>query len=202
MEEYEEGQKECPRCHWQNPDNVQSEEDNEATLKGIDFQPEDALNPGMILRGRYIVGTVRRTSEKYRIYMSYDALFSRKVLLLEYFPTIWSKRGPDGVLLVKEGKNQEFFAGLSDFRVHANHQICLDETGQTLEVWSVFDENHTSYAVLENPVKGQTVDQVMIFVDGFFGGGQVQSKGNNAPCVPCRTKTRKKQGFFARLFGN
>ena len=57
MEEYQEKEAICPHCGWT--------EDNFDTPKGI-------LEPGNILKGRYIVGTVRRQDELDILYIGWD----------------------------------------------------------------------------------------------------------------------------------
>ena len=76
MEEYQEKDTVCPYCGW--------------TKEGSDT-PEGVMESGNILKGRYIVGSVRRQEELAILYIGWDALFSRKVLIMEYFPENFEK---------------------------------------------------------------------------------------------------------------
>ena len=72
MEEYQEKEAICPHCGWM--------EDNFDTPKGI-------LEPGNILKGRYIVGTVRRQDELDILYIGWDALLNQRkktLMFLEF----------------------------------------------------------------------------------------------------------------------
>lgn len=136
MEEYEEGQEKCPVC-------------------GFFDQQEDGvwLEPGTILQGRYIVGTFLYYMESDLLYIGWDALFSRKVLIQEFFPQFCSMRAGQGKLKVYDSKTEPFEAGKNIFIGVGLKLISLDDTPNLLNVFSVFEENHTAYITMEYPGK-------------------------------------------------
>ena len=71
MEEYEETYSKCPYCG----------EERRWIQQGKEY-----LNPGTKLQNRYIVGKARKKRETDIIYIGWDAIFQRKVLIQEFFP--------------------------------------------------------------------------------------------------------------------
>lgn len=133
MEEYEESQKYCMNCGWS--------EDEDG--KGI------GLEPGTILQGRYIVGTSRKSSKADRIYIGWDALFERKVLIMEYFPLSCVMREDNGSITVAGDSRVLFQSGMERFLKNAGILIEMDDTEGILNVFSSFQENNTAYMIWE-----------------------------------------------------
>ena len=71
MEEYEEGLRQCPYC---GAGQVWMQEE------------KNYLSPGIKLQNRYIAGTVQAKRETDIIYIGWDTIFERKVLIQEFFP--------------------------------------------------------------------------------------------------------------------
>lgn len=134
MEEYEEEADCCPFC------NYISYAD-----KGI------WLEPGIILQGRYIVGTCRNERESDLLYIGWDAMFSRKILIQEFFPQSCAVRDGDMNLRVYDSKTELFEAGRHAFFQNGLKLITLDNSRNLLNVWSVFEENNTVYMTMEYP---------------------------------------------------
>ena len=78
MEEYQEKEEACPYCKGQ----------------GVSA-PADAMEAGGILDGRYIAGTFRCRGDNDFWYIGWDALFCRRVLVMEYFPRRMAWRTAD-----------------------------------------------------------------------------------------------------------
>lgn len=134
MEEYEEEADRCPLCGYIN-----------CAAEGI------WLEPGMILQGRYIVGTCRKERESDLLYIGWDAMFSRKVLIQEFFPQYCAARDADMKLSVYNSKSELFEAGKHAFLQDGRKLIMLDNSKNLLNVWSVFEENNTAYMTMEYP---------------------------------------------------
>ena len=134
MEEYEEQRDACPVCGW-----------SKAAEEGA------WLEPGTILSGRYILGTVRGESPADILYIGWDAMFARKVLVMEYFPDSCVYRGTDGAVEVKEGKKALFDKGLARFRENGNTLIQMDGTPGLLNVFAGTEGNGTAYLIWEYP---------------------------------------------------
>ena len=134
MEEYEEQHTVCPFCGWDGGG-----------------EPGEWLEPGSILQGRYIIGTVRSKKPADLLYIGWDALFSRKVLVEEYFPRSRVRR--DGGRKVKplKAEDEDWTAGKKLFVDDARTLITLDGTKGLLDVFSVVEENDTAYMVMEYP---------------------------------------------------
>lgn len=134
MEEYEEQKEACPVCGW-----------NQSAEKGV------WLEPGTILGGRYILGTRHGESLSDFLYIGWDAMFARKVLVMEYFPESCADRGPDGAVIVAEGKQSLFDKGLARFREIGNTLIQMDGTPGLLNVFAETEGNGTVYLIWEYP---------------------------------------------------
>lgn len=134
MEVHDELLPSCPYCGW-----------NGMWRKG------DWLEPGSILQGRYIVGTLRSRNEADIVYIGLDALFNRKVLLMEYFPQSCAGRTADGSIQGDPAVQKNFAAGVKTFRNTGRKLIVLDDTKGLLNVHSVFEENGTAYMTMEYP---------------------------------------------------
>lgn len=134
MEEYEEEADRCPLCNYIN-----------CADKG------KWLEPGMILQGRYIVGTCRNEREADLVYIGWDAMFSRKILIQEYFPQYCAARDADMNLRVYDSKSELFEAGKHAFLQDGLKLITLDNSRNLLNVFSVFEENSTAYMTMEYP---------------------------------------------------
>ena len=137
MNEYEEGPQPaapCPCCGW-----------DETQDKG------KHLEPGVILRGRYIVGTLRAVNQADLLYMGWDALFARRVLIQEYFPEGCASRAGAVPVTVYDAKRDLFERGKARFTAQGQKLIELDDTRNLLSVYSVFEENNTAYRTLEYP---------------------------------------------------
>lgn len=134
MEEYTEELEQCPYC-------------------GFSCEEEKGqwLEPGSILQSRYIVGVRRRQKQSYILYLGWDALFSRKVFIQEYFPQGCAVREEDQGLKTDEPRKELFTTGRELFLDNGLKLIALDETLNLLNVFSVFEENQTAYATMEYP---------------------------------------------------
>lgn len=155
MEEYEEEQSYCPNCEWD----------------GID-ESRDELEIGTILKGRYIVGTNRGKTLADIVYIGWDALFVRKVLVMEYFPQSCVNRGENGALKIKEGFEELFGLGMERFCQNAATLIGMDDTSGLLNVFAQFQENNTSYIIYEYP--GEKTLRTLLMEQGRYSLKQAE----------------------------
>ena len=135
MEEYEETQPCCPNCGWTDEDSCGGE----------------GLEPGTILQGRYIIGTDRGYTRADMAYIGWDALFARKVMVMEYCPESCVDREADGIISVREDSEKLFREGMERFCENAETLIQMDDTRGLLNVFASFQENNTAYMIWEYP---------------------------------------------------
>ena len=158
MEEYQEKDTVCPYCGW--------------TKEGSDT-PEGVMESGNILKGRYIVGSVRRQEELAILYIGWDALFSRKVLIMEYFPEDMVCRRKDGTVEAQSPYEEVFSQGLKRFVQYNRKLIILDGTPGLLNVWAVTEDNGTAYVMMEFP-EGKTLREMVYSYPDLCSSERVQ----------------------------
>lgn len=132
MEEYEDDLDCCPSC-----------------LFTGEQEKGSWLETGTILQGRYIVGTCRYQKKCDFLYIGWDALFSRIVLIQEFFPKRCAVRENEAGLEIID--SESFFRGKELFKEIGLKQISLDDTPGLINVYSVFEENETVYITMEYP---------------------------------------------------
>lgn len=132
MEEYEEDFDSCPVCSFTG-----------------EQEKGEWLEVGEILQSRYIVGTCRYQKESDILYIGWDALFSRKVLIQEFFPKRCVTREKEVDLKILEFDS--FYKGKEIFVGTGSKLISLDDTPGLINVFGVFEENNTAYITMEYP---------------------------------------------------
>ncbi|NBH71187.1 hypothetical protein D3Z51_03900 [Clostridiaceae bacterium] len=143
MEEYQEKEEACPYC------------------KGQGFSaPADAMEEGGIVDGRYIVGTFRCRGDNGFWYIGWDALFRRRVLVMEYFPQGMVCRAADGTVKVQDAKEKDYAECLGRFVDGSRKLISLDDTPGLLNVLAVTEDRGSAYAILEYP-EGTSLNQLL-----------------------------------------
>lgn len=134
MEEHEENDRICPHCGWQESQG-----------------PKDALEIGSILENRYIVGTVRCRGSSDYLYVGWDALFSRRVLILEYFPADRAVRRADGTVEADPEYRDWFLHEVYGFLEAGRKLIMLDDTPGLLNVFAATEDFGTAYIIMDYP---------------------------------------------------
>lgn len=107
------------------------------------------LRPGTILQGRYIVGTVKKTRDNDLLYIGWDALFDRRVLIQEYFPRYCATRSAKSDLSIYDSKKDIFQEGLLLFCAQSRELIRLYKERDVITYHSCFRENQTAYGVMD-----------------------------------------------------
>ena len=133
----------CPLCGWDGQDNQ-----------------EGCLPAGTILQGRYIIGTSRRMRIADIQYIAWDALFSRKVYVMEYFPSQIAERFDSEEILVEEYDQELLEQGVERFLKQKDKLILMDQIHGLLNVLAGFRANHTAYMILEYPGE-KTLEDVL-----------------------------------------
>ncbi len=143
MEEYQEKEEACPYCKGQ----------------GVSA-PADAMEAGGILDGRYIAGTFRCRGDNDFWYIGWDALFCRRVLVMEYFPRRMAWRTADGGVKAQDAEGKDYAGSLGRFVEDSRKLISLDGTPGLLNVLAVAEDRGSAYAILEYP-EGDSLQQLL-----------------------------------------
>ncbi|WP_432627730.1 hypothetical protein [Brotaphodocola sp.] len=138
MTEYEETLRGCPKCGW-----IRKDE----RAFGME------LEAGSILNSRYILGTLRGESSNDFLYIGWDALFSRNVLIQEYFPKELVSRADDGskVKVNHEEDVEVYQRGCERFEQCGQALLALDGMQGMVNVLAIPHANGTVYQILEYP---------------------------------------------------
>lgn len=135
MSEYQEKfENTCPYCGY---------------ISGTTINGDVCLRPGVILQGRYIVGTVKKARDNDLLYIGWDALFDRKVFIQEYFPRYCATRSAKADLTIYDSKKEKYLEGLALFCAQSRELIRLYKEKDIITYHSCFQENQTAYAVTE-----------------------------------------------------
>jgi len=134
MSEMPENDDTCSVCGWNGGENEES-----------------CLPAGTILQGRYIIGICRKIRRADIQYIAWDALFSQKVFVMEYFPEEIADRSAAGEVQVKACDKDMLHRGIRCFMNEKDKLILMDGIHGLLDVLAGFEENNTAYMVLEYP---------------------------------------------------
>lgn len=120
------------------------------------------LEPGTILRGRYLIGRSVGYGGFGVTYIARDLVLERTVAVKEYLPSEFATREPgQQTLSVYSGEAAEqFTAGLKSFSDEAKRLAKLSHIPGVVEIIDTFAENRTSYIVMEY-LKGETVKELL-----------------------------------------
>ena len=148
MSEYDEQLTVCPICGYS--DDVSREQAK---------QVPDALPAETILQGRFIVGRILGINHFSILYIAWDALLLRRVVIRELFPFDFCVR--DGLNLVaRTGPGQEVFAQLINrFEREILTLSACQDLPFVLDYYRTFYENQTVYAYTEY-IEGNTLEDL------------------------------------------
>lgn len=110
-----------------------------------------AINQSTILNNRYEILSLIGTGGFSIIYKAYDHELNSTVAIKEYFPNNIAERIPyhKEVLTRNHESEVRFQQGLTSFREEARRIAELNGLHNTVNVFGTFDENNTSYIVME-----------------------------------------------------
>ena len=120
-----------------------------------------ALPEGTVLCGRYIVGQAIYYDGSYHGYYGYDAEANKRVLIKELFPGGGNCRR-QGKNVVCDGDLKRAYIGLvQDFHTEVKIMSELNSPEAVTPLESTFDENGTSYSVVNFPETAMLLSEMM-----------------------------------------
>lgn len=131
----------CPQCHYD--------------MQEREIDPI-CLTPGSLLQGRYLIGNAIFSSRESTIYVAYDQELDAVVNVKEFVPRQFVYRNAYKELVPEEGCDQLFADMRKEF---LNLHLTLSKLrtlSSLVQVYAVFEQNSTAYAVLEH-VKGMSL---------------------------------------------
>lgn len=136
MKEYEEEFEVCPYCGF---------------VRGTKPKESYHLQPGMVLAGKYIIGTVIGFGGFGVIYRAWDRNLETVVALKEYYPTTFLSRitGEKQVNVYDKKNLQAFEKGKKEFLEEARNMAKFNAHPNIIHVYDFFEENGTAYFVME-----------------------------------------------------
>ena len=109
------------------------------------------LYPGIVLRNRYIIGTVLGYGGFGIVYKAWDNALNSVVAVKEYYPAGSVQRVPGSKLVIvfQGAKKIEYNQGLSRFLDEARNMKKFQGNPHIVQVEDFFEENNTGYIVME-----------------------------------------------------
>ncbi|MDR1605199.1 MAG: protein kinase [Gracilibacteraceae bacterium] len=134
--EYEPHLEVCPECGYAEGD-----------------QPEELyhLRPGMVLRGRYIIGRVLGIGGFGITYKAWDKNLEAVMAIKEYFPSglVTRTPGTTNVILYAGNRAREYNHGVARFLDEAKNMARFSSHRNIINVFEFFEDNNTAYIVME-----------------------------------------------------
>lgn len=128
------GKSECPNCGCQSGEP----------------QTPNALPLRTVLQDRYIVGRVKTSNGEGTTYIGFDTVLRLPVELREFYPkTLCERPGGERDVRVQAGNEVAFNEYLVDFLSYAREIAHLRELSTIVQIYDIFEENHTAYTVSE-----------------------------------------------------
>ncbi|MBO5470033.1 MAG: PASTA domain-containing protein [Lachnospiraceae bacterium] len=136
MREYEEKKKCCPYCGY---------------VKGARPEYSFALQPETILQARYVAGKVLRCGQEELIYLGWDQVLDKRIVIKEYYPQLILHR-EEGQRQVerKDTKSEEDYrAGKMQYILDARELAKFREETGIIRIYDYFEQNGTVYVITE-----------------------------------------------------
>ena len=106
------------------------------------------LQPGTVLKERYLIGKVIEKNNEGATYISYDQTEDKKVLIREFMPEQIAERNESNQYIrPKTGYERQFKTALSDFVELSRQLLALDKITSMVPVMDRFVDNDTVYVV-------------------------------------------------------
>ena len=147
METYREELGICPYCGY---------------ADGTPVEEQIHMEPGTVLRDRYVIGKVLGFGGFGVTYIGWDNKLEMKVAVKEYLPSEFSTRMPGQTMVtVFRGEKQEQFReGLKKFVDEAKRLANFKNEEGVVRVYDSFTENETAYIVMEY-LEGETLAELL-----------------------------------------
>ena len=120
----------------------------------------DALRPGSILNGKYIVGHVLGQGGFGITYIAKDYLSGERVAIKEYLPSEFARRNGSSVQAFSGDQETNFAYGKEQFLAEAKTLAAFNGDEHIVRIFSFFEENNTAYFAMEY-VDGYALDKIM-----------------------------------------
>ena len=121
-----------------------------------------ALQPGTILHGKYLVGSMLGQGGFGITYIGWDLALNRKVAIKEYFPSSYVSRDSEATSVLQwypSTQSQEARSmGKDIFLKEARKMNRVDSVPQVVHVQELFEDNQTAYIVM-NYIPGENLDK-------------------------------------------
>lgn len=128
------GRSECPNCGF----------------SASSGQQPNALPFRTWLQKRYVVGVARKSNGEGFVYIGYDTVLNIPVELHEFFPQSLCERAEDRKSArVMGGSEIAFDENLASFLNHSREVARIRELSAIVQIYDIFEENHTAYTVSE-----------------------------------------------------
>lgn len=102
------------------------------------------------LQQRYIVGRAKKSNGEGITYIGYDTVLNISIELREFFPQTLCERSRDAESIYIIGGNEVTFNEcLSAFLTYSREVAHLRELSAIVQIYDIFEENHTAYTVSE-----------------------------------------------------
>ena len=147
MEQYEEEYEVCPHCGY---------------VEGTPAEGALHMDPGSVLKDRYIIGRVLGYGGFGVTYIGWDGLLEQKVAVKEYLPSEFATRsaGVTQVSIFTGDKEQQFHDGMNKFIEEARKLANFSHTEGIVRIFDSFEENNTAYIVMEY-LEGETLAEYL-----------------------------------------
>jgi len=147
METYDEEFEICPKCGY---------------VEGTKATEALHMEPGSILKDRYIIGKVLGFGGFGVTYIGWDALLEQKVAIKEYLPSEFSTRTPGQteISIFNGVKHTQFNDGLAKFIEEAQRLAKFHQTEGIVKIFDSFEANKTAYIIMEY-LEGETITKFL-----------------------------------------
>ena len=137
---------------------------------GAERKHPQALRPGAILNGRYIVGRVLGQGGFGITYLALDNQTKSRVAIKEYYPAELAGRTMDGcsIAIHSEERAETFAYGKAQFLEEARTLARFLDNPYVVRIHNYFEENGTGYFTMEY-VEGPGLDKYMAPFGGRLG---------------------------------
>lgn len=136
MEEFDDSFGLCPICGYEPDTEVES---------------PIHMQPGVILKGRYLIGRVLGFGGFGVTYIGWDFTLQQKVAVKEYLPSEFATRliGQTQVTVFGGKKEEQFDDGMSQFVEEAKRLAQFQNEEGIVRIYDSFAENNTAYIIME-----------------------------------------------------
>lgn len=129
-----------------------------------------AIQKSTVLSHRYEILSLIGTGGFSLIYKAYDHEMNSFVAIKEFFPAQAAERLPYSCEVLTRNRDaaERFAAGLAEFKAEARRMAELNGLHNTVNVLGAFDENNTSYIVMELLEGRSLLEQLKSMPNGRF----------------------------------